>query len=537
MASIVDFDAQTLDAVLGKLGLRKAWLSILRTNLHTRTDLAYVFQHPEFDEAELLDSDLIAGLSIGEISVLYEYSHASEDADARKSNGQFFTPDDVARFMAGFADRFPSGRWLDPCSGIGNLCWHLVAAQDDPEDFLKSRMLLSDKDELALLIARTLLTAAFQRNSPRLFDDISANFVVFDFLSVADDGRTTLFNATNPLGQIPTHDFVIVNPPYLATKHQDHRFETARSSDLYAYFLENIIKSSRGFISITPQSFTNARKFEELRGLLIEGYSNLTILCFDNIPGNIFRGVKFGSRNTNTANSIRAAITVAVPGEGRPQITSLMRWRSAERAAMLATVEQFVSDVPLRRDHFPKVSVVFKELYEHLESAPSLASFATKRQTPFPLFVPSAPRYFIPALKTSVQRTSQRTVYFGSQEDRDLAYILLNSSLMYWWWRVRDGGMTLSQETLFSVPVPEFSTDLSLVALLEESESVNRVYKLNAGAPQENVKHPSDLVMRLNMRVAPEFAQQLLLTHENSEFAQSLFLPTAESDVFANRER
>jgi hypothetical protein len=226
--------------------------------------------------------------------------------------------------MASYSKKFSSGLWLDPCSGIGNLSWHLIAIQDDPEDFLLNNLLLSDKDELALLIARTLLTISFQSKVKDLFMKIEKNFISLDFLSVADNGELQLFDVNNHLDKIPNHDYVIVNPPYLALP-ADNRFETAKAADLYAYFLENIIKTSKGFISITPQSFTNAQKFEPLRNLILNKFDNLTIFNFDNVPANIFRGVKFGSKNTNRANSIRVAITIALPGQGKRRITSLLR--------------------------------------------------------------------------------------------------------------------------------------------------------------------------------------------------------------------
>jgi 23S rRNA G2445 N2-methylase RlmL len=78
-----------------------------------------------------------------------------------------------------------------------------------------------------------------------------------------------LFKTRNELDAIPIHDFVLVNPPYLSTV-ADSRFETAKAGDLYAYFMENIVKTSKGFISITPQSFTNAQKFDSLRNLLLK---------------------------------------------------------------------------------------------------------------------------------------------------------------------------------------------------------------------------------------------------------------------------
>jgi hypothetical protein len=336
---------------------------------------------------------------------------------------------------------------------------------------------------------------------------------------VADNGEYDLFNSSKSLDGIPKHDFVIVNPPYLATK-SDSRFETSKAGDLYAYFLENIIKSSRGFISITPQSFTNAQKFNSLRKLLLSNYQNLKIFTFDNVPANIFKGIKFGSTNSNQANSIRAAIIIALPGKGKQQITSLLRWRTSERKYLFKHIEKFLSDISLREDFFPKVSKEFKPIYEELLEAPTLETIYSPMRTKFPLYVPSAPRYFIPALKKPAKRASQKTVYFPDEESRDYAYMAINSSLMYWWWRVRDGGMTLSLETLLTLPLPKFKLNKKIVDALLESEKTNKVYKQNAGAPQENVKHSKALIDKLNKAVIPGFAELLGDLHNNSEITK-----------------
>ena len=518
MAGIYDFDAGALELALEKYGIRQAWINLLASHIAGKPDLRYILQNEVFKSATTSDNNLLNDLSIGEISVLYEYSVAYCDSESRKSNGQFFTPDDVAKYMATFSGKFEKGIWLDPCSGIGNLSWHLIAMQDDPEHFLLNSLILSDRDELALLIARTLLTVSFQRRRKRLFDEIERNFVLFDFLSVAENANLELFSTNHGLSASPKHDFVIVNPPYLATE-IDERFETAKAGDLYAYFLENIVKTSRGFISITPQSFTNAGKFRSLRRMLLERYENITIFTFDNVPANIFKGIKFGSKNTNQANSIRAAIMVAFEGKGRRRITSLIRWRASEREILFNKVDNFLSDVPLSEDFFPKVSKAYKDLFITVYKLPSLGEICVDKPSRFPLYVPSAPRYFIPALKKPVQRASQKTLYFRNAVDRDRAYLLINSSFMYWWWRVRDGGMTLSLETINSLPLLDFEVDKVLVSALEKSEKKNKVYKQNAGSAQENVKHPKELLMAVNTCVIREFAPLLITLHENSELS------------------
>ena len=519
VSGIFKFDAKKLDGLLAKYGVKNTWLHLLATHLSEKVEFHYILKNEEFKKAKILSTNLLQGLSIGEVSILYEYSVAKSNSKSRKSNGQFFTPDDVADFMASYSYQFGSGIWLDPCSGIGNLSWHLVAAQSDPEEFLVNSIILSDKDELALLVARCLLTISFQNKNRKLFEKIKGNFIKFDFLSVADNGEYDLFSSPKSLDTIPKHDFVIVNPPYLKTK-IDGRFETSKAGDLYAYFLENIIKSSKGFISITPQSFTNAQKFMPLRKLLLDNFNSIKIFTFDNVPANVFKGIKFGSTNSNQANSTRAAIIIAVPGKGNPQITSLLRWRTSERKYLFKHIEKFLSDVTLTEEFFPKVSKNYKQLYTKMSGAKTLKLIASPKRTKYPLYIPSAPRYFIPALKKPAKRASQKVLYFPSEEKRDFAYMAINSSLLYWWWRVRDGGMTLSLETLMSLPLPEFEINKKIIAELEKSEKTSKVYKQNAGAAQENVKHPKTLIDKLNHAVIPEYAKLLSSLHENSELTR-----------------
>ena len=155
-----------------------------------------------------------------------------------------------------------------------------------------------------------------------------------------------------------------------------------------------------------------------------------------------------------------------------------------------------------------------------MSGAKTLKLIASPKRTKYPLYIPSAPRYFIPALKKPAKRASQKVLYFPSEEKRDFAYMAINSSLLYWWWRVRDGGMTLSLETLMSLPLPEFEINKKIIAELEKSEKTSKVYKQNAGAAQENVKHPKALIDKLNHAVIPEYAKLLSSLHENSELTR-----------------
>lgn len=515
------FDPSHLEDIIQEYGLRGAWVNLLATHLARLGSVySYVLDSDVLKGHALLADDMLTGMTIGQVGVLYEYSVAHVDPRARKQNGQYFTPDDVAILMAKQSQLFPKGNWLDPCSGIGNLSWHLVNIQDNKEDFVIDSMVLSDRDELALLIARVLFTVSFQHKYQDFFHRIANSFVTFDFLSVADNSSDQDQKSTPGLSAVPVHDYVIVNPPYLSLSQEDSRFETARARDLYAYFLENIIKSSKGFVSITPQSFTNAGRFEPLRRLLLERYESLTVYAFDNVPGNIFMGVKFASANTNTQNSVRACITVAGPfldPTGR-RITPLLRWRSSERDVLFTRLDEFLGAPSFSDAYFPKVAPELVSLYRMAVKHPTLQTLFSKTPTKHVLYVPATPRYFISALKKPVSRKSMRLLYFKNVSDLNTAYVLINSSFMYWWWRVRDGGMTLSLETLSSLPILPFKVERKLVRKLVKSESTNVVYKQNAGAIQENVKHDPALIVELNGSVVPaRYAKLLIRLHQNSD--------------------
>lgn len=483
-------------------GLRKTWIDLLAAHVSSSGDkFNYILADPEFNGFNPNTVDILSGLTVGEIGLFYEFSLAYVDMGSRAEQGQYFTPNDVARFMVTHAKAFTDGVWLDPCSGVGNLSYWLVKSQKNPEKFLREKLILVDRDPLALLIASVILTTHFQTDSADVFHAVRERAVCRDYL---DD---------EPL---PAHDFTLMNPPYVGVS-QDTRFESFKSGDLYAYFLEKAIKHSTGVIAITPQSFLNAAKFEGLRNILV-GHG-LKIYAFDNVPDTIFKGFKFGSQNTNTSNSTRAAITVMDKTSAETAITPLLRWRAAERNGMFGAAAKMLTDFTPKKAIFPKCGSDLKPFFDALANKPALKTLLSATPTAWTLTIPSSPRYFTPAVKRELSRSSAKTIYFKDEDSLKKAYILLNSSVFYWWWRVMDGGMTVSLKTIQTLPLPDFTVDESLISLLEASERDNVVIKMNAGKPNENVKHPVALVATLNAVVAPDYASALMETHSNSFIA------------------
>ena len=66
--------SEQLNSLILKHGLKKTWLAILYTHLSAQPKFKYVTKDPAFAKVKALKKDMISDLSIGEISVLYEYS-------------------------------------------------------------------------------------------------------------------------------------------------------------------------------------------------------------------------------------------------------------------------------------------------------------------------------------------------------------------------------------------------------------------------------------------------------------------------------
>lgn len=490
-----------LQSQLDEYGIWDTWVGILGAHIRGSAHQAsYILESEEFSHAPHFDDDDLQGLSVGQISALYEFSLSYTSADSRKNSGQYFTPDDVAQMMAGQASKFGDGVWLDPCAGVGNLSYWLVQEQPNPLDFLRTRLLVSDKDPLALLVARTLLSLAFP-DEQGLFGEIEKNFHVRDFLT----------------DEVIDHDFILMNPPYVTMKAKDDRFETADSMNLFAWFMERAVKTSRGFISITPQGFTNGDKFQSLRDLMVSTGKGFDIMCFDNMPDTIFRGIKFGSTNTNQKNSTRAAVTVfgATPEK---RITRMLRWTATERPQMLSCASNFLEPM-VESSIFPKASEGTRGLLEQCSGQPVLGDYLVKKETPYSLTVAATPRYYTSAVRRPLQRSSSRMLYFATEEDMNRVYPYLNSSFLFWWWMVDDGELTISQKTLWSLPLlpcVDRPGSADFIQTLERSESENLMVKMNAGRPNENVKHPEALIRELNQHYFPEWVDGLMLFHDNS---------------------
>lgn len=370
-------------------------------------------------------------------------------SEVKKDNGIFYTPQDISEFMSIKSKLFDDGKgiWLDPCCGAGILSINLASIQEDPIYFIENRLIINDKDNYQLEIALNNFEEKFGVK-PKSFNQ---NFLEYNFECV---------------------DYIIMNPPYFKYK----------ENDIYAYFLEKASKITKGFISINPISFTNGAKFKRTRKHILD-FISITLYHFDNIPGHIFDDAK-----------VRVSIIIAHNESMERKTTTQIRWQSKKRKEMIFNLDQNLDDGVFNENIFYKTSPNTSKFIHNNK----ISNYTTSKEFNYPIYITSTPRYFITASSKKLDRTGQIEIFMKDEESYNKALIMLNSSYLYWWWRTSDSSMSLTKTTLLSLPWIDFNYEYDIINKVINSEKDNKVYKLNAGKLQENIKHPKELVIELN---------------------------------------
>lgn len=443
-------------------------------------------------------------LDIDHFGELYEIGLALIDKQQKKESGQYYTPEDVASVMSTWFKELEAENICDVACGTGKLILtylDIIGAEKAVETIQNGKLYLYDTDGVALSICKTILLKKYGKEL-----DSQIHTVHGDFLSKKI--------------ALPENCKVICNPPYASVNKLSPDWEKTNVSvdtkELYAMFMEKILQQSKAAVIITPYSFIGGKKYYSLRLLMNEYHGS--IVSFDNVPGNIFCGRKHGIFNTNTSNSVRAAITVikndsADKGFG---VSPLIRFKTEERKALLNSriLEQFVSD---RKQTVDKKNTAFVKIHKELEgvydawiskSNKKVKDILSPAETDHVIYVPNTCRYFTTAAHKKLNRTGMITLFVKDKGSLEFLYCFINSSFAYWWWRIFDGGITYPKGLLKEIPVlcdmltPEdraFFADMFREMVGMEAD--HTVTKLNAGEKQENIKFPPAYREKINQRI------------------------------------
>ena len=417
---IIDFSRYSIDTYLNDIdnyGMKETWNNIL----------------PQILEKNL-SNKIFCVENFGE---LYEIGLEHESKINKKEMGKYYTPKDVSIVMSKWLISLNGKNICDVGCGVGNLVLTYLETigKDKALDLIKNEHIyLYDIDEVALEICRYSIAIKYGKELLK-----SVKIFSGDFLSKKI--------------KLPKDCKVISNPPYFKISIFDESWEKTKvitdSKELYSSFMEKIIKNSKSSVIITPYSFIGCQKFYSLRKLL-NNYNGF-IVSFDNVPGNIFSGRKHGIFNTNSSNSVRAAITVVENQKDVKgfKLTPLIRFKTDERKELLnekVLTNYLGSEYQIVTKKSKGYYKCFKDLEKVLNSWNSnsnkkLGSYITNKENNLSICIPTTCRYFTVGSSRILNRTGNSIIYVKEKEKYSYVYCLINSTFGYWYWRLYDGGI------------------------------------------------------------------------------------------------
>lgn len=191
----------------------------------------------------------------------------------KKDHGQFFTPVEIAHFMAGLTkqkqDKF---KILDPGCGTAILSASLIETLAKQNENLKEIDLVAyetDKDILPYTQAILKYLGKWLKKNRIKFNVIlDANDFILENKECFEQSATLFFEPKNHI-----YDIVISNPPYFKIPKEDKRAVVAKSivwgqPNIYSIFMmvaAKLLKDRGELIFITPRSFASGNYFRAFR--------------------------------------------------------------------------------------------------------------------------------------------------------------------------------------------------------------------------------------------------------------------------------
>lgn len=205
---------------------------------------------------------------------VYSYMTAQND---KKCKGQFFTPIQIARFMADLAycPKSSNIRILDPGCGSAILsCALIEALSRRVNNLTKIDLDLYDMDTGLIPYTENILNYlqkwCSEQDIDLSYSLYSSDFVLDNAYSISN--QDTLFEEDRG----SRYDYIISNPPYFKIGKEDKRTKACSSivdgqTNIYALFMaicSRKLKDMGQMVFITPRSFASGRYFQSFRNFL-----------------------------------------------------------------------------------------------------------------------------------------------------------------------------------------------------------------------------------------------------------------------------
>lgn len=256
-------------------------------------------------------------------------------------------------------------------------------------------------------------------------------------------------------------DVIIGNPPYVEYSkvrkdYQISGYETVRSGNLYAYFIERSFRSlaeNGRFGMIVQMSVCCTQRMKPVQDILKQ--RGIAISNFSWRPAKLFEG----SKKVNISLSI-----ITTTNDQQVYSTTYNKWYSEERDRLFSELK-YVRNTYFRYEFIiPKIgSEIELKIYKKVHRLPTLGSRVSKSKTPhiiyyrttgglyWKVFTDFQPEFY----KNGQRDVSSRETYLYLNSIHDLyaALSLLCSNFYWWWYSINSNGRDNNPFDIKALPI------------------------------------------------------------------------------------
>ena len=424
----------------------------------------------------------------------------------KKASGVFYTPPDVADFMAYDAvqscEQTPVV--LDPAAGTGvflrSTLKVLCAADTSKNTFQLARgnIFGCDIDPLALDGAATVVMSDVMQDALYVMDTpreawwaIRSNFRQCDALLIDPVSTPTTRGRISLQELFPNvvdgFDLVIGNPPYADIGKRSDMPELASifktieacprsTADLYPVFIEQMVRLAKpnaagGLVVPLSIACNSGPQFRACRKFISATSGSWKFAFFDRQPHALF------GEDVKTRNAI--VFRLPDPDANTVSTGPLRKWRGNDRQEMLASIEytpisnDITSGIPKLHGH--RQSDAWSKLaHETYRLAHTVSSMGRSTLDEVPNS-PSSDVFVAPTAYNflGVARPCRLPVRSGEtlsanpvlrvscidEEAASVVYAVLSGNFAFWWWHVNGDGFHVSQSTLRNLSIGRIAND------------------------------------------------------------------------------
>jgi len=269
-------------------------------------------------------------------------------------------------------------------------------------------------------------------------------------------------------------DVIIGNPPYVelskvSAQYRPRNFLTLSCGNLYALcaersFILQHCNSRFGFIFQQP--ITSTIRMAPCREIFVKQSSLLWSSTYDDRPSKLF----YGMHHARLAIILARRVTPKAPSAVL-SVTPYYKWFKEERRDIFQRLGYVAVPVDSLPDVFPKIStdtevLIIKKLFQ---CASRFKGWLSRTDSAYKLFykitgvghwftvTPRAPKFFRDGKESSSTRESH--MMFPSEEVRDRAFCVLNSTLFYWFYQVRTNCRDFNPSDYKTFPIHKSLSD------------------------------------------------------------------------------